>query len=98
MAKIRCKSCNKELETSQVNKGVGCHCPNETYITLDRNGQVRISAVNMSLVEIVEGVYNRRLTNQKKFDTLLSDADLQWQEKRKERKVSRRLLDSVEIR
>jgi len=98
MAKIRCKCCNKELETSQVNKGVGCHCSNETYLTLDRSGQVRISALNMSLVEIVEGVNKKRLTNQKKSGTLLSDADLQWQEQRKERKVSRRLLDSVEIR
>ena len=98
MAKIRCKCCNKELETSHVNKGVGCHCSNETYLTLDRSGQVRISALDMSLVEIVEGAYNRRLTNQKKSDTLLSDADLQWQEQRKERKVSRKLLDSVEIR
>jgi hypothetical protein len=98
MTKIRCKCCNKELETSQVNKGVGCHCSNETYITLDRSGQVRISALDMSLVEIIEGVGKKRLTNQKKSDTMLSDTDLQWQEQRKERKVSRRLLDSVEIR
>jgi hypothetical protein len=98
MTKIRCKGCNNHLEVTQVNKGVGCHCPNETYVTLDRDGQVRISALDMSLVEIIEGAYNRRLTNQKKYSTLLSDADLQWQEQRKERKVSRRLLDSVEIR
>lgn len=98
MAKIRCKCCNKELQTTQVNKGVGCHCSNETYITLDRTGQVRISALDMSFVEIIEGVHKRRLTSQKKYDTILTDADLQWQEERKERKVSRRLLDSVEIR
>jgi hypothetical protein len=98
MTKIRCKCCNKELETSQVNKGVGCQCSNETYITLDRSGQVRISALDMSLVEIIEGVGKKRLTTQKKSDTMLSDMDLQWQEERKERKVSRRLLDSVEIR
>ena len=98
MTKIRCKCCNTQLETSQVNKGIGCHCPNETYITLDRNGQVRISALDMSLVEIIEGGYKKRLTNQKKSDTILTDADLQWQEQRKERKVSRKLLDSVEIR
>ena len=97
MTKIRCKCCNKQLEVSQVNKGVGCHCSNETYIRLDSTGQYRITALDMSLVEIVEGAYKRRLTNQKKYDTLLSDADLQWQEERKERKVSRRLLDSVEI-
>lgn len=98
MTRIRCKSCNLELTTSQANKGVGCHCPNETYITLDRDGQVRISALDMSLVEIIEGGYKKRLTDQKKYDSILSDADLQWQEQRKERKVSRRLLDSVEIR
>ena len=86
------------MHTTQVNKGVGCHCSNETYITLDRNGQVRISALDMSLVEIIEGVNKKRLTSQKKYDTILTDADLQWQEERKERKVSRRLLDSVEIR
>ncbi|NDB57037.1 hypothetical protein EB001_01085 [bacterium] len=98
MTKIRCKFCNKELQTSQVNKGIGCHCPNETYITLDRSGQVKISAKDMSLVEIIEGVSKKRLTSQKKSDTLLTDADLQWQEERRERKVSRKLLDSVEIR
>jgi len=98
MTRIRCKSCNIHLESTQVNKIFGCHCPNETCISLDRDGQVRITANDMSLVEIVEGGYKKRLTNQKKYDTLLSDADLQWQEQRKERKVSRRLLDSVEIR
>ena len=98
MTKIRCKVCNTELQAIQVNKGVGCHCSNETYITLDRAGQVKISALDMSLVEIIEGVHKKRLTNQKKSDTILTDADLQWQEERKERKVSRRLLDSVEIR
>jgi len=95
MTKIRCKYCNKELETSQVNKGVGCHCPNETYITIDRSGQVRISALDMSLVEIIEGVSKKRLTNDKISATFLTDADLQWQEQRKERKV--RKLD-FEIR
>jgi phage FluMu protein Com len=98
MTKIRCKSCNKELETSQVNKGVGCHCPNETYITLDRTGQVRISALDMSLIEIIEGAYKKRLTDSKKSDTILSDSDLQWQEARKTRKVSRNLLNSIQIR
>lgn len=98
MTKIRCKCCNKELETSQVNKGVGCQCFNETYITLDRTGQVKISALDMSLVEIIEGSFKKRLTEQKKSHTILSDVDLQWQEQRKERKISRRLLDSVEIR
>ena len=95
MTKIRCKYCNKELETSQVNKGVGCHCPNETYITIDRSGQVRISALDMSLVEIIEGVSKKRLTNDKISTTFLTDADLKWQEQRKERKV--RKLD-FEIR
>ncbi len=98
MTKIRCKCCNKELETSQVNKGVGCHCSNETYITLDRAGQVKISALDMSLVEIIEGSYKKRFAEQKKSDTILSDSDLQWQQQRKERNVSRKLLDSVEIR
>lgn len=98
MTRIRCKCCNKELQTTQVNKGVGCHCTNETYITIDRTGQVRISALDMSLVEIIEGAHKKRLTNNKKSDTLLSDADLQWQENRKTRKVSRNLLDSIEIR
>lgn len=98
MTKIRCKCCNKELQTSQVNKGIGCHCTNETYITIDRTGQVRISALDMSLVEIIEGAHKKRLTNSKKSDTLLTDTDLQWQENRKTRKVSRNLLDSIEIR
>ena len=98
MTKIRCKCCNKELETSQVNKGVGCHCSNETYITLDRVGQVKISALDMSLVEIIEGSYKKRLTEHRKSGTILSDSDLQWHQQRKERKVSRKLLESVEIR
>lgn len=98
MTKIRCKVCNTELQATQVNKGIGCHCSNETYIALDRTGQVKISAKDMTLVEIIEGGYKKRLTNQRKSDTILTDADLQWQEQRKERKVSRKLLDSVEIR
>lgn len=54
--KIRCKSCNTELEATKEYRGQSCHCPNETYIRLDRQGQPIIMAKDLSQVEIVESL------------------------------------------
>lgn len=54
--KIRCKSCNTELEATKEYRGQSCHCPNETYIRLDRQGQPIIMAKDLSQVEIIESL------------------------------------------
>lgn len=54
--KIRCKLCNTELEATKEYRGQACHCPNETYIRLDRQGQPIIMAKDLSQVEIIESL------------------------------------------
>ncbi len=81
--RIRCRSCNKELESS-AGKSVCCGCSNMTTI----NGDV-ISANDMSKV-VVLNMPNKTLNN-----NVLSDQDILWQEERRKRKV--RKLD-FEIR
>jgi hypothetical protein len=54
--KIRCKCCNTELEAVKEYRGQSCHCPNETYIRLDKHGQPIIMAKDLSQVQIVESL------------------------------------------
>ena len=75
MLKIRCKNCNKELESHPV-KFKCCGCENMTLIKNDK-----ISAKDLSLVEIIEKDSLSKKSN------LLSKKDIEWQEKRKNRKV-----------
>lgn len=73
--KIRCKDCNKELESHPI-KTRCCGCPNMTTI----RGDV-ISAVDMTKVIMVE-------SNQARDPyTGLTNQDLMWQEERKKRGV-----------
>ena len=80
MLMVRCKDCNTELISS--NKTQVCGCPNMMTITGEN-----VSAVNLKRVVI---------TRQDKKETEgLTSNDLEWQEKRRKRKV--RKLD-FEIR
>jgi len=81
--RIRCRSCNKELESS-AGKSVCCGCSNMTTI----NGDV-ISANDMSKVIVLN------MPNKTSNNNVLSDQDILWQEERRKRKV--RKLD-FEIR
>ena len=80
MLTVRCKECGKELVSSS--KTQVCGCPNMMTITGDA-----VSATNLKMVVI---------TRQDKKETEgLTSNDLEWQEKRRKRKV--RKLD-FEIR
>jgi hypothetical protein len=76
MLKIRCKNCNKELE-SHPSKTKCCGCDNMTTIKGEN-----ITAIDLSLVEIITSSYNR-----KKSNSILTSEDIAWQEARKNRKV-----------
>lgn len=76
MLKIRCKNCNTELESHSA-KTKCCGCDNLTSIKGEN-----ITALDLSLVEIVSPRYNRKSTN-----NVLSNEDLAYQEARKNRKV-----------
>ena len=76
MLKIRCRSCNKELESHPTQTRC-CGCSNMTTITGDN-----ISARDMSKVIML----NSNITKEKNN---LTSQDLQWQEERRKRKVRR---------
>lgn len=81
--KIRCRSCNRELE-SYANKTVTCGCPNMATI---RGGV--ISAVDLGQVVMLNSYGHQSKSG------VLSNEDLAFQEARRQRKV--RKLD-FEIR
>ena len=76
MLRIRCKNCNKELESHPTQTRC-CGCSNMTTITGDN-----ISARDMSKVIML----NSNITKEKNS---LTSQDLQWQEERRKRKVRR---------
>ena len=73
--KIRCKSCNREVE-GHTSKTVSCGCPNMASI---RGGV--ISAVDLSKVLMIN------LPSSKTKTGVLSNDDIAWQEARRRRKV-----------
>ena len=76
MLRIRCRSCNKELE-SHPTQTKCCGCSNMTTVRDDK-----ITAVDLSKVVMLT-------TNKEYKDSGLTSQDLQWQEERRKRKVSR---------
>ena len=78
MLKIRCKNCNAHLESHPA-KTKCCGCDNLTTIKGEN-----ISALDLSLVEIISTGYNKKSTNR-----VLSNEDLAFQEARKNRKVKK---------
>ena len=77
MIRIRCKICNKELE-SHPTQSRCCGCSNMTQIIGDK-----ITAVDLSKTMIV------KLSVDHKEKDELTSQDLQWQEQRRKRKVRR---------
>jgi len=73
--KIRCRSCNKELE-GHPSKTVSCGCSNMTTIRGEK-----ISAVDLSLVVMLNAYQRDGKKN------VLSNEDILWQEERRRRKV-----------
>jgi hypothetical protein len=76
--KIRCRSCNKELE-GHPSRTVSCGCPNMATI---RGGV--ISAVDLSLIVMLNSPKEQLQTN-----SVLTPDDLAFQEERRKRKVRR---------
>lgn len=74
---IRCKCCNKELE-SHPSKSRSCGCSNLTTI---RNNS--ITAVDLTKVIILNN------PKYKKQNNVLTSEDIAWQESRKKRKVKK---------
>jgi len=72
MLSVRCKECNTELTSSS--KTQVCGCPNMMTITDDA-----VSATDLKRVVITQ-------LDKKEIEGLSSN-DLQWQEKRRKRKV-----------
>ncbi len=56
MARIRCNSCNTELEVTKSNKSKACGCDNQTLLRLDRNAMPVISALDLSLVVSIDAL------------------------------------------
>lgn len=77
MLVIRCKNCNTEL-VGHPTKARSCGCPNITMIINDR-----ISANDLSLVEIISGNHSNKTQN----NTFLTQEDLAFHEARKNRKI-----------
>jgi hypothetical protein len=75
MLKVRCKLCNKELE-SHPTKAVCCGCDNMTMVRGDT-----ITAVDLNQVLMLNSV------KPNKNSGVLTSADLAYQESRRSRKV-----------
>jgi hypothetical protein len=75
--RIRCRSCNKELE-GHLTKTISCGCPNMATIRGDR-----ISAVDLSNVVMLNSY------SKKSKSGVLTNDDIAWQEARRQRKVRR---------
>jgi hypothetical protein len=76
--KIRCRSCNKELE-GHPSRTISCGCPNMATI---RGGV--ISAVDLSLIVMLNSPKEQSQSN-----GVLTPQDLAFQEERRKRKVRR---------
>ncbi len=76
--RIRCRSCNKELEGRSA-KSVSCGCPNMATI-IDNS---RITALDLNQVLMLNSPNAKENTN------ILTNEDIAWQEQRRQRKVRR---------
>ena len=76
--RIRCKSCNKELEGLSA-KTIFCGCPNMATIV----NNTKITALDLNQVVMLNS------PNGKIKNTVLTNEDIAWQEARRRRKVKR---------
>ena len=65
MARIRCNSCNTELEVIQSNKSKACGCDNQTLLRLDRNGMPVISGLDLSLIVSIDAMPREKKLDKK---------------------------------
>jgi hypothetical protein len=75
MLKIRCKNCNKELESHPTQTRC-CGCNNMSSI----KGET-ITGIDLTLVELIGNI------SKKESKRVLSNDDIAWQEARKNRKI-----------
>jgi hypothetical protein len=75
--RIRCKSCNREME-GHLTKTIACGCPNMATI---RGGI--ISALDLSKVVMLNSIQTKTKSG------VLTNEDIAWQEARRQRKVRR---------
>ena len=75
--RIRCKSCNREIE-GHPTRTIACGCSNMATIRGDK-----ISAVDLSKVVMLNSIHI------KEKSSVLTDEDLAYQESRRQRKVRR---------
>jgi len=75
MLKIRCKNCNKELESHPTQTRC-CGCSNMSSI----KGET-VTGIDLTLVELIGNIVK------KESRRVLSNEDIAWQEARKNRKV-----------
>lgn len=73
--KIRCRSCNRELE-GHPSKAVSCGCSNMATIIGNK-----ISAVDLSKIVMLNSIHS------KEKSSVLTEEDLAYQESRRQRKV-----------
>ena len=76
--RIRCKSCNKELEGRSA-KTISCGCPNMATIV----NNTRITALDLNRVVMLNSPGGKEKNN------FLTNEDIAWQEARRQRKVKR---------
>jgi hypothetical protein len=60
MARIRCNSCNTELEVTQPNKSKACGCDNQTLLRLDRDSMPVISGIDLSLIVSIDVLHREK--------------------------------------
>lgn len=77
MIVVRCKNCNRELESHPTQTRC-CGCPNMTTLRADK-----ISALDLSQVVMLNSL------NTKTKSSVLTTEDIAWQEARRQRKVRR---------
>jgi hypothetical protein len=75
--RIRCKSCNKEIE-GHPTKTVACGCSNMATIRGDK-----ISALDLSRLVMLNSIHTKEKSG------VLTNEDLAFQEARRQRKVRR---------
>ena len=75
--KIRCRSCNREIE-GHHSKAVSCGCSNMATIRGDK-----ISAVDLSKIVMLNSIHIKERSG------VLTEEDLAYQESRRQRKVRR---------
>ena len=76
--RIRCKSCNRELE-GRSSKTVSCGCPNMATIV----NNSKITTLDLNNIVMLNS------PNAKKNNNILTNEDIMWQEARRQRKVRR---------